>query len=359
MLRQLLHRFVPAHFDNPFGLAARLLRTRDPAALFAMGSAAAGVITAPLDLALAPFERRLYRRAGENTGPLTFICGAPRAGTTVVHQTLVRHLPVTYFTNLTALFPVSPLMTTRLAGRFLREPVPEYDSFYGRTPRLSGLNDALYLWDRWLGRNRLDAQPRLSARGARDMQQFVAAWTAAAGRPLIAKCNHLNASAHLVADALPDAIFICVERDPLWLAQSLLKAREFLHGDRRRPYGLAGAGAAAGDPLESVVAQVRFHADLAARQERRIGRDRLWRIRYEDFCGDPAALVRRVGHALFGPKIERQLPAALPPHPCANRQTLDDATFHRLATMLEAGLQSSATAVSPSSANRVHGVHAR
>jgi hypothetical protein len=359
MLRQILHRFVPAHFDNPFGLAVRLLRTCEPAAMFAMGSAAAGVLTAPIDFALGPFERRLYRRAGENTGPLAFICGAPRAGTTVVHQTLVRHLSVTHFTNLTALFPMSPLMATRLAGRFLREPVPEYDSFYGRTPRLSGLNDALYLWDRWLGSNRLDARPRLSARASHDMQQFFAAWTAAAGRPLVAKCNHLNASAHLVADALPEAIFICVERDPLWLAQSLLKAREFLHGDRSRPYGLAETGSTVGDPLESVAAQVRFHADLADRQERRIGRDRFWRIRYEDFCREPVELVRRVGRALFGEGIKGQLPTAIPAHPCANRKTLDDATFHRLATMLETGHQSSATAGSPSGANRVHGVHVR
>jgi hypothetical protein len=277
----------------------------------------------------------------------------------VVHQTLVRHLPVTHFTNLTGLFPMSPLMATRLAGRFLREPVPEYDSFYGRTPRLSGLNDALYVWDRWLGSNRLDAHPRLSARASRHMQQFFAAWTAAAGRPLVAKCNHLIASAHLVADALPDAVFICVEREPLWLAQSLLKAREFLHGDRTRPYGLADSGLTVGDPLESVVAQVRFHADLAARQERRLGGERFWRIRYEDFCGDPATVVGRVGRALFGKKAPQTLPAAIPPHPCANRQTLDDATFHRLASMLEADPPSSGTAGSPSSAKWVHGVHVR
>jgi hypothetical protein len=215
------------------------------------------------------------------------------------------------------------------------------------------------LWDRWLGRNRLDAQPRLSARGTREMQQFFAAWTAATGRPLIAKCNHLNASAHLVADALPQAVFVCVERDPLWLAQSLLKAREFMHGDRARPYGLTGGDSACGDPVESVIRQVRFHEELAAKQERRIGGGRFWRIRYEDFCRDPAALVRRVGCELFGTTADRRLTTALPGHRCANRQTLDDATFHRLATMLDAGPSSSATAGSTSSANRSHGAYAR
>lgn len=329
-LRDFFHRYVPTSLDQPASLALRLLRTGDGAALFAMGAAAAGVVMAPLDLALSPIERRLYRRAGDSAGPIALVCGAPRAGTTIVQQTLVRNLAVTHFTNLTALFPASPLLATRLSRRLLSEPASDYHSFYGRTSRLSGLNDALYLWDRWLGRDRATTSPRLSPRAGREMRQFFAAWTAAAGRPLVAKCNHLNASAHLVAEALPEAVFICVERDPLWLGQSLLKAREFMYGDRRRPYGVAGIESACGDDVESVARQVRLHGELAARQERLIGPARFWRVRYEEFCRDPAAIVRRVGRALIGQSADELALQDLAPFECANRRTLDAATFQRL-----------------------------
>ena len=90
-----------------------------------------------------------------------------RRGRRFVCQTLVRHLLVSHFTNLTSLFPAAPLTATRLFSRFLAEPVSEYRSFYGRTTRLSGLNDALYLWDRWLGADRLDASPILAPRRRR------------------------------------------------------------------------------------------------------------------------------------------------------------------------------------------------
>jgi len=336
MLRQLLQRYVPSSFDHPVALAVRLLRSGDGAARFAVGAAAAGLAIAPLDLALVPLERSLYRRSGESMCPIALVCGAPRAGTTLVQQTLVQHLPVSYFTNLTSLFPASPLVATRVGSRLLRDSNPAYRSFYGRTPGLSGINDALYLWDRWLGADRTTTSPRLSPRAARAMRQFFAAWTRAAGRPLAAKCNHLNVSAHLVGNALPEAVFICIERDPLWLGQSLLKAREVLHGDRRRPYGVAEMDAACGDEVESVARQVRYHAQLAVRQQQRLGAARFWRVQYEDFCRDPARLVRRVGQALLGAKAAELSLKGLAPFECANRRTLDSPTFNRLKAALAA-----------------------
>src|SRR5262249_45460471 len=103
--RQLLHRYVPAHFHDPVGLALRLVGTGDPAAWFAMGAAAAGVAAAPLDAALSPLERRFVAKAaarGPARHPLILICGPPRSGTTIVYQTLINHLPLAYFSNLTA-----------------------------------------------------------------------------------------------------------------------------------------------------------------------------------------------------------------------------------------------------------------
>ena len=48
------------------------------------------------------------------------------------------------------------------------------------------------------------------------MRRFFASWRELTGRPLVAKCNRLNAAAHRVAEALPEATFICVEREPAW-----------------------------------------------------------------------------------------------------------------------------------------------
>jgi hypothetical protein len=308
-VRQWLHRYVPAHFHDPVGLALRLLRSGDPAAWFAMAAAAGGIASAPIDVTLGPLERRLTQAPRAPRHPLILICGAPRSGTTVVYQTLVNHLPVAYFSNLTALFPRSPLAAHRLFHRFVRRPTFSYRSFYGRTQGLGGTNDGLYLWDRWLGDDRSAFPERLSDDRRRAMRDFFAACDAIFNGPLVNKNNSLNLSAHLVAECLPQARFICMTRNPRDLAHSLYRARRDIQGDAMIAYGVADATTSASgngsrheaneDPTDSVGVQVAFYDESNTRQRQRLG-DRFWLISYEDFCRCPAVLVRRVARDILG-----------------------------------------------------------
>lgn len=293
--RQLLHRYVPAHFHDPAGLALRLMRTGNPAAHFAMGAAAAGIAAAPLDLLLSPWENRLVASAaasGRARHPLVLICGAPRTGTTVVYQTLVGHLPVRYFSNLTALFPRSPLLAERIFGRCVQPSTAKYQSYYGRTAGMSGTNDALYLWDRWLGSDRDRPPGLLTEAQRRSMKRFFDAADHLFNRPLINKNNNLVLSAHLVAEALPHARFICLTRRPRDLAQSLYRARCEIHGTPDAPYGPSGTRAV--DSVESVCRQVTYFDRLVEEQQRRIGVERFRVVPYESFCRNPGELVERV-----------------------------------------------------------------
>jgi hypothetical protein len=302
-LRRHIHRYVPAHFQDPFGLAWRLIRSGDAAAWFAMAAAAGGAACAPLDAAIAPLERRLIAAKGaEAKRPLIFVCGAPRSGTTVVCQTLVSHLPVGYFSNLTALFPRSPLAAQRLLGRFLKRPSAAYHSFYGRTQGLAGTNDALFLWDRWLGEDRSAAPASIDGKRREAMRSFFAACGEVFNQPLVNKNNSLNLSAHLVAEILPEARFICLTRDRRQLARSLYRARYDIHGSPSAAYGVAqpGTDATTGDPVRAVCDQTVFYENTNERQRQRLGDDRFWIVSYEQFCLDPSSLVRRVASEVLG-----------------------------------------------------------
>jgi hypothetical protein len=301
-VRQLLHRYVPAQFHDPFGLAVRLVRSRDPAALFAMATAAGGLAAAPLDVLLQPIEARIVAGPTQAQRPLVFVCGAPRSGTTVVYQTLVSHLPVAYFSNLTALFPRSPLTAHRLFARLTKKPSAPYQNFYGRTQGLSGTNDALFLWDRWLGSERVAAPQAIEASRGRGMQSFFAACDREFARPLVNKNNSLNLSAHLVAELLPQATFLCITRDVRRLARSLYRARCDIHGRPDAAYGIdaPGASPAMSDGVASVCAQAQFYERVNLQQRDRLGAERFWLVPYEDFCRDPSALVRRVAANVLG-----------------------------------------------------------
>jgi hypothetical protein len=336
-LRRAVNRFLPAHFHDPLGLARRLVRSGHPAARFAMAAALGGVIAWPLDRLLEPFERRRYRRAPRPSRPLVLVCGAPRSGTTIVALTLIRYLPVAYFPNLTSLFPRAPLTAMALFGGVLPPERRPLENYYGRTAGLGGPNDALYVWDRWLGPDRMTVPSRLSPEQIAAMRRFVGAAEAFFGCPLVAKNNALHASAHLVAEALPEARFLCLEREPVALAQSLLRARLEIHGADTIAYGLSAPGAryaAADRVLESVARQVVFHERIAAAQRARLGPDRFRTISYEEFCAAPAPLVRDVGAGMLGldPSAMMEGPA---PYPVSRRPYLPPDAADRLAEWLD------------------------
>lgn len=300
-LRRAIHPFVPSGFHDPVGLARRLLRSRDPAAYFALRAAVIAPALLPFDLLLAPFERGRYKRASPPVRPILVVCGCARSGTTVAAQLLMSRLPVAWLTNLTSVFPRAPLTAEAIFGRLLPATSPSLNNYYGRTRGWNGPNDALYIWDRWLGSDRSQIPDSLQPGAAAAMAAFFGAREQQTGRAALVKVNALNACAHLVAEALPTARFICIQRNPVELALSLLKARLEIHGRPDIPYGImppeCGRG---GDPVEDVCRQVGFHEEIARLQRERLGPERFQTEQLDEICRRPDAFVERVGRQKLG-----------------------------------------------------------
>jgi hypothetical protein len=277
----------------------RLLGTRNRSAYFAMAASAAEVLATPLDWMLSPFESRIYEKAPPRRDPIVFVVGPPRSGTTICEQTLLSGLPVAYLNNVTSIFPRSPLLACRVLGG-PREDYSDRSNYYGKTFGLRAPNDALYIWDRWLGPDRTAIPDHIDRAAAAAMRKFFDACAAQFKRPILNKVNNLVASAHLVNHVLENCYFICLSREPLYLAQSLYQARVELTGDLHRPYGLLhDRFANESDPIKSVCEQVRFYRELAEKQQASIGNDRFWIVSYEQFCQAPQELVQRVGQEIL------------------------------------------------------------
>jgi Sulfotransferase family len=329
-----IQRHVSGQFANPFKLALDLLRAPNPAARSALYQAASGLLLTPLDLALAPFERRLYARAAAPSRPLVLVCGPPRSGTTLVAQTLINVLDVAYPNNLTALFPRAPILANRLLRRWVRERPGSYEAFYGKSTGLAGANDGLQLWDRWLGADRAQVPERLAPGSERALPQFFGAMERLYGKPLVNKVNRLNTCAHLVAPLLPNARFIFLQRDPLMLAQSLYVAREKIVGNLGRAYGTQHPDAVPEDPVEDVCRQVRFHEQALEAQRARLSPERRLLVSYEAFCRDPGALVVQVraGAPALASRANAPL---LSPFAVSERRQLAPALLERMGRRLE------------------------
>ncbi len=335
--RRWIHHIVPTQFNDIFGLVKRLVTSRSLEAWSAMLYAFMGVVLTPLDLILQQFEKGFYQKANSPQLPQIFVCGAPRSGTTLTAQVLIKHLPVFYFNNLTSLFPRSPITASKLFGLFLKNNKDQisYVSFYGRTARLSAPNDALYFWDRWIGADRTKLPESISADNQDAIVRFFGAFESYSKKPLVAKNNNLNTYAHLIGEILDTAYFICLDRDPVYLAQSHLIARRLIHGDESIAYGIRSAEneKAEGDidPLEDICRQVLFNRQRIKQQQEKLGQDRFIIICYEDFCADPAKWVAEISARILGKPIDAiQLGEILKPFPSANKRKVNEATFLKI-----------------------------
>lgn len=284
------HRYIPSHASNPFSLAFKLLRAGKPAARSALYMAAAGIALTPLDLALRPMERRLRKQAMHPTEPIIIVVGPPRSGTTLVAQYLINTLDVCYLNNLTSLFPRSPISINKLLGTFVPLRAGAYDAFYGKSRRLSGANDGLYIWDRWLGSDRDRVPTGLEPGVGESMRRFFGALENLYHRPVVNKVNRLNTCAYLVSNELSNVRFICLQRDPLLLAQSLYIARGYISGDMSAAYGVQHSDSVADDPVEDVCRQVLYHENQTSQQQDLLGVEKFTVISYEQFCQNPAGL---------------------------------------------------------------------
>ena len=303
-----------------------------------------GLIMIPIDWLLKLFEQRLYHQESTPQLPQIFVCGPPRSGTTLVAQVLIKHLPVYYFNNLTSIFPGSPIISNKIFGWFAMKSNQDitFDSLYGRTTNLWFPNDALYLWDRWTGVDRDKIPDTISSENQNKMRSFFAAVEKFSGKPLVNKNNKLNTYAKLVSDVLDNAYFICIDRDPVYLAQSQLIASRFIHGDGGIPYGVKfdtkqnSSENDSFDPVEQVCKQVLRHKEVMLQQEGLIGKDRFITVPYEDFCAEPVKWVSEISSKILGQDIDAEaLGKNLKPFQVSNRRKLDPEIFSKIESHFE------------------------
>lgn len=337
-----------ANFHDPVGLVLRMLRSGNRVARSALWRAAGELAARPADRLLGLLEARRLKRAGAQLPPMLLIVGLPRSGTTLVYQTLANCLRLSYFNNLSALFPRSVITVSAWWRRSFDPPqrgAGASSSYYGHTAGLSGVNEGLHVWNRWLGEDRTAAPRQFDPATGADMRRFFAAWSQAfPDRPLLNKSNRNAFCVEALAAALPTALFVVVRRDPIFVAQSLLKAREAVQGDVSIGWG-AGAerpGRKAGDDaLADVADQVLYCDGELSSQVARLTPERVIEVRYEDFCSDPRHLVLAVWdrvRAACPPAFELAAPQVdmLRPLPHSDRVSLPEGQFTRLRALLAA-----------------------
>lgn len=304
---------IPSVSRSPIRLGLSLLFSDNPVASRVAARLATGLALRPLGRLLARRERRIEAEASPPERPILLVCGPPRSGTTLVATYLIDALDVCYINNLAGMFPASPLAVNQLWGPGSIDGAGDYQNFYGRSRRLSGINDGLEIWDRWAGADRADIPLELRPGSDQTMPAFFGALEDLYEKPVVNKQNRLCTFAHLVAPILPTAHFLFLEREPLWLAQSLYIARQTIGRDADLPYGIRHPDRHPEDPIADVCAQTRFLLDATHASRSRVPENRAIPVPYETFCRRPAGVLDLLEERLGNQMPPRRAAAASRP----------------------------------------------
>lgn len=301
-----------SNFNDPVGLAFRMLKRATRESVGPLLQMACEIGAKPFDHIAARWE--CYDERNDDI-PQLLIVGLPRTGTTMVSQLLARYLDVSYFPNVSAIFPSAPIWATkRFVGDFSTAPKTT-KNFYGSTAGFQGISDGFHIWNRWFGSDRYCIGHLPNDDEVADLQAFFFAWNGVFNKTLLNKNNRNVDGIASLAQFLPNAFFVVVERDPAMTIQSLLQARRFVQGSDSTGWGLfSNRFDTDSDPIRSVCKQVAFGIHRLEEQLSHVSQDRIVRFSYEDFCGAPTSALESVLELVSGVRMRpRQDLGAMPP----------------------------------------------
>ena len=290
------NKMTYGNFQDPIGLVLRMLKSGKKAAYTSLVREFMALMMLPIDRLLKHQEiTLLHRTPNDHPLPVILVVGPPRSGSTLIYQALASSLPVSYLTNFGALFSDSPIVASKWFDRFLSHSPPTLKSYFGNTEKLSDPNDGFNIWDRWLGKDRYCPNRTFTPLQQEEMNRFFNTWTATFKRPLINKNNRNTTCMDVLAASLDNVYFIVVNRDPVFVAQSLLLAREEIQGSRDIGWGLGSNLISdryeSNSGLHQVAEQVAWIYSTLDQQMQKIPSDRLIKVKYETFCQDPNSVI--------------------------------------------------------------------
>ncbi len=245
-----------------------------------------------LNAPLASVEKVFLPREADLCHPPVFVIGCPRSGTTLCAQLLIHRFRLAYPSNVFRYFPRAPWLGTVLLAPFLRPPTEPFTSDYGRMRGLGAPCEAGAFFERWFPHfpTHVEAEPDLVNRLS-ELRRYIAAFSRRKAAPMILKNTYNSLRIGPLAAAVPEALFVRVERRAVDTALSILRAREALFNSQEMWFSLAPPDFEVIrrlPPHEQVLRQIiSIDACIERDLERFVDPDRVLGAKYEAFCENP------------------------------------------------------------------------
>jgi Sulfotransferase family len=171
--------------------------------------------------------------------PPIFIIGAPRCGSTLVHQVLIEYFDVGYLSNMHCAFWGTPSWVQRFTHLSPQQPRSDFRSDYGKTKGLAAPNECGEYWYRFFRRKpQYVPMNEADPKKMKDMRKAIAILTKSFGRSIMFKNLMNSVRLEPIIGVLPEARFIVIKRDEIAIAHSILEARKKVLGSYDKWFSL-------------------------------------------------------------------------------------------------------------------------
>lgn len=261
-----------------------------------------------LDSYAIVLERLWLLKRQRCSSPQLFILGLPRSGTTLIYQYIVHRLNVAYFTHGVGAHPRVPCVVTWYQHNRYGQYRSDFESKYGKVEGPVSPREAGTFWGRFFDLNNYVDFEDLRQKDISVLQKTVACiQNIFGGKPFVNKnVKHLQ-RINAIAEIFPNSIFLVVERQLQDVALSVLRARRGSPCDSSQWFSVRPINYDAIKNLsipEQVANQCKSVTEKMEQDLSLLPNERVIRIKYEDFCREPEALIKNVGAALCALKTD-------------------------------------------------------
>lgn len=293
-------------------------------------------ILAEANHALGPIEERLAAAAPAPTQPMIVVCYPPRSGSTVFGQLLARTRAFNYVTNFMARFWEAPYLAGLIERKLgMREAAftPEAQSTYGVTRQPHEPHEFGFFWNSRLvfaNETHRVAQALMPEHRTEGLRNELRALMSLYDQPFFVKSDLVGLNVEYFSRLFDDVRFVVLRRDPLYIAQSIYRARLQLYGDPRVYWSTRPSNEAHAQdlpPADQIAMQINGIYKDIYNGLRSTGAPYV-EVQYETLCQHPRAEIARVLDfaGLDGESLSR-LPERLP---LSNRHTLPKNVIQQL-----------------------------
>lgn len=171
-----------------------------------------------------------YYSKGELKHQPIFIIGAPRTGSTILYQALTNCYDVIYIDNLIGAFYKNIFIGAWLSKLIYKNrPHNNYQSVHGNTSKfgLHSPNECGAFWYRWLPKtHHYIEHNEICEKSVVEIRKQIAALINKYDKPIVFKNLNAGQRLRLLKKCFPNAKFVFIQRDPIFVLNSILKARK-------------------------------------------------------------------------------------------------------------------------------------